>query len=328
MSTSKKSLMKRYCDHPLEIFKDQDLARGYICPLCSQIVFNAFSDKCGHTFCHDCILTQVREQGQCPVSGEALQLQDIKPSLLYINIIENLQVVCVNNGLGCPWSGKCRDLDLHFKKDCQHVEIQCKFEGCDFVTQKRLMNSHFLKCQFRHTKCKYCKQIMPLDELTRHAKKCKNQEMECYLGCGQVISRRRKREHEVNECPFFKVNCEYKQFGCTFVCKRNQMHQHLESEDSFSFHSRLVQNKLAHVADLASIKKNSKNNFVKVFDPRKESLCEFHNLSEMELRSMGSIKSSLKSVVDKERQENSDNDSIKVDFDKQSIRSLGRRSSE
>ena len=320
MSMSRKSLVKRYCDHPLSIFKDKDLAKGYICHLCNQIIFNAFSDKCNHTFCQNCILKHVREEGTCPISQEELTLGDIKLSLLYINIIENLDVMCINAELGCTWEGKCREVDLHVKKDCMFSIIKCKFKNCEFWDQKRLMNNHFLKCRFRQTKCKYCKNIMPFETLTKHSKKCKTQEMECFLGCGKIISRRNKKEHEINECPFFKVNCEYKQFGCTYVCKRKKMETHLESEDSYNFHKKLIENKIAQIADLTNIKRNSKNNYVKLVDRNNGSVNEFYNKSEMERRSMGTINSSLKSIL--EKNENSDNDSIKIDIDKQSIKSL------
>jgi hypothetical protein len=161
---------------------------------------------------------------------------------------------------------------------------------------------------------------MPFDTLTKHSKKCKTQEMECFLGCGKIISRRNKKEHEINECPFFKVNCEYKQFGCTYLCKRKKMVAHLESEDSYNFHKKLIENKLQQIADLTNIKRNSKNNYVKLLDRNNQSVNEFYNRSEMERRSMGTINSSLKSIM--EKNENSDNDSIKIDIDKQSIKSL------
>lgn len=318
MSTSKKSLLKRYCDHPLEIFKEKDLAKGYICSICNQIIFNAFSDKCNHTFCQDCILKHVREHGNCPVSGDPLTLADIKLSLLYINIIENLEVVCVHAGQGCKWQGKCREIDLHVRKNCQFTVVKCKFKGCDFKGEKRLMNNHFIKCRFRQTKCRYCRQIMAYDELMRHSKKCKTQEMECFLGCGKLINRKTKKEHEINECPFFKVNCEYKQFGCTFVSKRVKMVSHLESEDSFHFHCKLIRKRLEQVADLTNIKKNMKNNFVKLL-PKNFSNDLQHSL-DLEKLSVKSIDSTMKSV--KERTEESETDSIKVDFDKQSIKSL------
>lgn len=318
MSKSKKSLLKRYCDHPLEIFKDKDLAKGYICFICNQIIFNAFSDKCNHTFCQDCILKQVREHGKCPISGEALALGDIKLSLLYINIIENLEVVCVNYNKNCTWQGKCKDVDLHVRNNCPFSVITCKFKGCEFSDEKRLMNNHFIKCRFRQTKCRYCRKIMAYDELTRHSKKCKTQEMDCFLGCGKIINRKSKKEHEVNECPFFKVNCEYKQFGCTFVSKRVKMVSHLESEDSYNFHRKLILKRLEQVSDLTNIKKNYKNNFVKLLP--KDLSNDFHNQHEMEKRSMRSIDSNLKSVLDKS--EESETDSIQVEMDKRSIKSL------
>ena len=320
----RKNLMKRYCDHPLEIFKDKDLAKGYVCFLCNQIIFNAFTDKCNHTFCQHCILKQVRENGCCPISKENLTLGDIKLSLLYINIIENLEVICIHASEGCSWEGKCKNLDLHFKKDCMFSQVTCKFKGCNFVGQKRKMNFHFLKCRFRQMKCKYCKKIMPYEELTKHSKKCKNQEMECFLGCGKIINRRKKKEHEINDCPFFKVNCEYKQFGCTFVCKRSNMNSHLESEDSYFFHVHLIEKKLEHIENLKNIKKNSKNNYVKLLS--KQDGSEFHNNSEMEKRSIKTINSSLKSII--EKTDFSDTDSIKVDIDKQSMKSLNLKGSE
>lgn len=264
MSNSKRSLVKKHCEHPLEIFKDQELARGYLCPLCSQILFNPVGTPCGHQFCHDCILTHVREHQTCPVSKAKLELKDIKMSLLYMNIIENLDVTCVNKSEGCSWEGKFRDLQAHFRNECRYTQVKCQYKQCRFWDQRRKIRLHTRKCPHRQVKCRYCQEIMTQAALEKHSKQCKVLEVECYLKCGTVLKRKHMKQHHLNDCPNFKIPCEYRQFGCHFVSKRKDMLVHLEEEDAFHFHSQLIAQKLEHIQDKSLIKRNKKNNYVKI----------------------------------------------------------------
>ena len=264
MSGSKRSLVKKHCEHPLDIFKDQELARGYLCPICQQILFNPVSDPCGHEFCHDCILTHVRDHNNCPVSQAPLELKDIKLSLLYMNIIENLDVVCVNKSLKCKWQGKFRDLNKHFKTECGFAQIKCQYKKCKFWDQRSRIGAHVRKCPQRQVKCRYCQTIMSQQELGIHAKECKATEVECYLGCGTFLKRKYMKPHHMNDCANFKINCEYRQFGCQFLAKRKEMIMHLENEEAYKFHIKLIRQKLEHIQDKSLIKRNKKNNYVKI----------------------------------------------------------------
>jgi hypothetical protein len=289
----KRSLLKRHTNYPLEIFKNESLAKGYLCFICNQILFNPFSDPCGHNFCHDCIITHLRESETCPINESPLKLENIKISLLYINIIENLEVVCLNKNKNCTWEGKFKDLDYHFNKECLFTIIKCKFSSCPEEYERRNLNNHYIKCQFRQVKCKYCKNLMGFADLEAHSIECKNKKIDCFLRCGKILRRKQQNNHELNDCPNFKLNCEYKQFGCNFICKRKEMLNHVQSDEGFKYHISLIKTKLSQLESSKDLKRNSKNNFVQVVDLGNEFP---FTLSEMELRSMKSYESHNKSV--------------------------------
>ena len=102
---------------------------------------------CGNVFCQSCIISHSQKSNRCPLCREELnteliQIVDKKCERRIMNLV----VHCVNQSLGCDWTGELRDVEnqSHIKNTCEYQITECefKFAGCDFKGPKRLMFKH------------------------------------------------------------------------------------------------------------------------------------------------------------------------------------------
>ena len=91
-----------------------DVSKFLYCSICDDIFRNPVRLKsCGHTFCYNCILKWSNHNANCPLCREKFKYDDIRIDLIATNIINDLEIYCVN--LGCPWKGKLRDFSEHLE---------------------------------------------------------------------------------------------------------------------------------------------------------------------------------------------------------------------
>ena len=57
---------------------DKDL----MCPICMQMIKDAFLTACGHSFCYMCIITHLRNKSDCPCCGRHLTNNQLYPNFL------------------------------------------------------------------------------------------------------------------------------------------------------------------------------------------------------------------------------------------------------
>uniref|UniRef100_A0A2P2KI10 E3 ubiquitin-protein ligase COP1-like isoform X1 n=1 Tax=Rhizophora mucronata TaxID=61149 RepID=A0A2P2KI10_RHIMU len=62
----------------------EELDKDMLCPICMQIMKDAFLTACGHSFCYLCILTHLRNKIDCPSCAHFLT-----PSLIFPNYLLN-----------------------------------------------------------------------------------------------------------------------------------------------------------------------------------------------------------------------------------------------
>ena len=58
------------------------LDKELLCPICMQIIKDAFLTSCGHSFCYMCIVTHLQNKSDCPCCSHFLT-----PSQLYPNFL-------------------------------------------------------------------------------------------------------------------------------------------------------------------------------------------------------------------------------------------------
>jgi E3 ubiquitin-protein ligase RFWD2 len=59
-----------------------DMDKDSLCPICMQIISDAFLTACGHSFCYMCIVTHLRNKSDCPCCGHYLTTAHIFPNFL------------------------------------------------------------------------------------------------------------------------------------------------------------------------------------------------------------------------------------------------------
>ncbi|CAB4279152.1 unnamed protein product [Prunus armeniaca] len=63
---------------------DKDL----LCPICMQLVKDAFLTACGHSFCYMCIITHLRNKSDCPCCGQFLSTNQLFPNFLLDKLLK------------------------------------------------------------------------------------------------------------------------------------------------------------------------------------------------------------------------------------------------
>ncbi|KAK6149721.1 hypothetical protein DH2020_017246 [Rehmannia glutinosa] len=68
---------------PLEASeKEQEVDKDMLCPICMQIIKDAFLTACGHSFCYMCIATHLRNKSDCPCCSHFLTANHLYPNFL------------------------------------------------------------------------------------------------------------------------------------------------------------------------------------------------------------------------------------------------------
>lgn len=105
------------------------------CPICQQPFLQPMTTICGHTFCKLCISeclslsSSDQNTGYCPLDRtpiDASKIQELFPTPLVIaNIVDDLQVHCLNQTRGCEWIGLRWESERHFCIDCGFTMVSC-----------------------------------------------------------------------------------------------------------------------------------------------------------------------------------------------------------
>ncbi|KAJ8428030.1 hypothetical protein Cgig2_027636 [Carnegiea gigantea] len=59
---------------------DSEVDRDLVCPICMQVIKDAFLTACGHSYCYMCVATHLRNRNDCPCCGRYLT-----PNLIFPN---------------------------------------------------------------------------------------------------------------------------------------------------------------------------------------------------------------------------------------------------
>ena len=64
-----------------------DADKDILCPICMQIIKEAFLTACGHSFCYMCLNTHLRNKSACPSCGRYLTTTNIFPNFLLEKVL-------------------------------------------------------------------------------------------------------------------------------------------------------------------------------------------------------------------------------------------------
>jgi len=102
-----------------EIFVNKEEMQDFICPLCNGILYEPIQDSCQHVFCLSCYNKCKENNINCPISNKPFINEKSTQLSLISNVINKMNVYCVNKNKNCNWIGKFLQLKSHLLKDCQ-----------------------------------------------------------------------------------------------------------------------------------------------------------------------------------------------------------------
>ncbi|XVE72461.1 hypothetical protein DITRI_Ditri11bG0041000 [Diplodiscus trichospermus] len=71
---------------------DKDL----LCPICMQIIKDAFLTSCGHSFCYMCIITHLRNKSDCPCCSQFLTNNQLFPNILLDKLLKKTSALQIS----------------------------------------------------------------------------------------------------------------------------------------------------------------------------------------------------------------------------------------
>lgn len=130
---------------------------GTLCAVCHDVLKDASSLSCGHTFCLECItnLSYAASGGIPSCPNCRVVMRDFKPNFAVREIIEVMTVRCPN-GDECGWNGQVKDIQNH-DNTCLFKIVPCSVKGCGHTCQRRDMEDHLSSTavMIRHMELKY-----------------------------------------------------------------------------------------------------------------------------------------------------------------------------
>lgn len=160
--------------YPTEIFIDQNAIKKCLCPIDYGVCRDPVFDPCGHTFGKLCINKWILKKNTCPLTNTLYVDHVFFPGAYTIKeILNELNVKCLNFEKNCTWNGILEQLEFHIKKECGFEIISCENNECD-KTFYRINLEYHLKDECQHTiidcpfKTEGCEKTMPRLLLSEH----------------------------------------------------------------------------------------------------------------------------------------------------------------
>jgi hypothetical protein len=243
-------LAKKYIPNlSLEEFIDEckPFVQEYSCPLCEGILYNSVIDRCGHSFCKDCLEILLRDTKFCLFSN--VEIKEVTNNTVLNNVIEKQRIFCKNK-TKCEWIGKLSERKNHLIYDCAGELNTCDFL-CGGEYTREEMASHKLECLMRVINCHHCDEFVKFVELEEHYKSCSNIPIPC--SCGLNIASSRMKLHLDSYCEVTATDCPFSAFGCAFYEIRRNLKSHLD--EHLEDHLKLVAGRMRTLEDMINMSK-------------------------------------------------------------------------
>ena len=161
--------------------------------------------------------------------------------------IQSLKVRCENEEDGCEWVGELRSLEDHLNT-CGYVRISCPNRCETFLTfltinskkdvilRKDLQKHLEEECPHRQHTCPHCEKTGEYEEITGfHRWICPKMKISCPNDNCNTEFLRQDLQNHLSICPYQKVACKYKDFGCEETPFRKDLTAH-EGDDKAHLH--------------------------------------------------------------------------------------------
>ena len=133
-----------------DIFSSEP-AEGFICAICHDVLKDACSLNCGHTFCAECIECASSNNPSCP--NCRVTVKSSNPNFAMRDVVGSL---ALKQCPDCNWTGQLKDLESH-ENTCMFKIVTCDVEGCNHTCQRKDIGEHTSNTvvMIRHLELKY-----------------------------------------------------------------------------------------------------------------------------------------------------------------------------
>ena len=116
----------------------------FLCSICKDVLDDAMTTPCRHTFCKTCIEEWIKEAYSCPLDKSRLISSDLVPiPIAFTNLLDRLNVCCKFEEEGCDYKCPRSDLEGHIKR-CPFnptAEFECD-KGCGLMLTSSQLGDH------------------------------------------------------------------------------------------------------------------------------------------------------------------------------------------
>jgi hypothetical protein len=236
----------------------QMFIQEYSCPLCEGILNDSVIDKCGHSYCRECIETLLKETNLCPftntpitVSSSSSGQEQLSANIVVNSVIEKQKVYCKNKNSDCVWTGKLLERKNHLQYDCEKELVECEYSSeCDIKIQREHLQEHLKDCPFRIVLCHHCQNQINFNKVEEHYKSCSFFPVKCRNNCGEMIPSSKMTIHLESQCLNSIVECPFLVVGCEFIETRRELKIHIN--DNLEEHLKLISQKMKNMEDIIS----------------------------------------------------------------------------
>ena len=231
------------------------------CPICQQPFLDPVTTSCGHTFCKECIHECFKAakgnrngelKGTCPLDRTPLDASDsnslFATPIVISNLIDDLQVFCLNEERGCEWTGSRWELEHHLLYCCGYTGVPCNGvrrrssrkgrkdslldqefsatntstcdEGdlCRLLVERRFLLEEDDKCVHKKYSCNFCSAMVTKVTEEKHLNsECLYNYTTCDLCLNDIIPLKNLSKHKANCKQIKHIRCPAHEIGCNWV---------------------------------------------------------------------------------------------------------------
>jgi hypothetical protein len=215
---------------------------SFVCQICKDVFLEpVILTGCGHTFCHQCIMSCFTNKTECPSCRRSYPRKKwdeiIVKNFTVEGSIEEMRLHCKYglhkndktgewelSAAGCKEVVKICGRSLHESK-CPFAPVLCgqfdsvKGSRCEVECLRSELRHHRIACPFRVIPCPNpgCEVRVSLRSLETHQDMCGFATVHCPAGCRVPLKRKDLIAHIESACPEQLVDCPFARYGCS--CK-------------------------------------------------------------------------------------------------------------
>ena len=137
-------------------------SEGFICAICHDVLKDACSLNCGHTFCGGCIDSCRASSNNPSCPNCRVEMTSSNPNYAMKDVIGEL---ALKQCPDCNWTGQLKELESH-ENTCAFRVVTCDVDGCNHTCKRKDMGEHTSNTavMIRHLELKHDRKLKDMKE--------------------------------------------------------------------------------------------------------------------------------------------------------------------